>query len=362
MADNSSRRARQKKLPIKVIIANPPYSAGQKSENDNAANVAYPHLDQRIRETYAARSNAQLQKGLYDSYIRAIRWGSDRLRDRGGVMAYITNAGWLDGNTMDGLRKCLAEEFTSLHIFHLRGNQRTQGEQSRREGGKIFGQGSRQPVAISIIVRNPASAERGLIRFHDIGDYLTREEKLKLIADFGSVNGINTADAWQAITPNDHGDWISQRDESFGIFFAIADKEGTEQHKLFANFSQGVLTARDAWCVNSSKDEMLTNMQAMISIYNGEVARFAATAQNFENTKVRESFVDNFVISDATKISWTGNLKAALGRRQKITFVEVRAAPTAYRPFTIYAPMALFRPQIERKSVPNPPHLSRGRV
>ena len=333
MADNSSRRARQKKLPIKVIIANPPYSAGQKSENDNAANVVYPHLDQRIRETYAARSNAQLQKGLYNSYIRAIRWGADRLKESGGVMAYVTDAGWLDGNTMDGLRKCLAEDFTSIHIFHLRGNARTSGQQRQREKDNVFGQGSRQPVAILVLVRNPASAERGAIHFHDIGDYLTREEKLDRIARAGSVHNMNAANTWLVITPDEHGDWLKQRDSRFDEFLAIADKEGTESHKLFANFSLGVCTNRDAWCVNSSKKAMLANMRATISVYIGEVVRFAATAPIFENAKAREAFVDSFVTDDATKISWTYNLKAELGRRQNIQLGQDRAAPTAYRPF-----------------------------
>ena len=197
----------------------------------------------------------------------------------------------------------------------------------------VFGQGSRQPVAILVLVRNPASAERGAIHFHDIGDYLTREEKLDRIARAGSVHNMNAANAWLVITPDEHGDWLKQRDSRFDEFLAIADKEGVEQRDLFVNYSQGVLTARDGWCVNSSKDAMLTNMQAMISVYNGEVARFIASAPNFENARARETFVDGFVIDDATKISWTDNLKTALGRRKKITFVEDRAAPTAYRPF-----------------------------
>jgi predicted helicase len=335
LADNSSRRARQKKLPIKVIFGNPPYSAGQRNQNDNAANVAYPHLDQRIRGTYAARSGATGLHKLYDSYIRAIRWGSDRLAEGGGgVLAYVTNAGWLDGNAMDGLRKCLAEEFTSLHVFHLRGNQRTSGETSRREGGKIFGQGSRSPVAISIMVHNPASQERGIIRFHDIGDYLTREEKLARIQAFGSVDGITKAQAWRRIVPDEHGDWVNQRDKRFDRFLALADKDGIEPCKLFENFSLGVATARDAWCVNSSKEAMLANMKAMIGVYNEELARFAKEAPKFDSAKVRDDFVDSFVTSDATKISWARGLKGSLGKQQKIEFSQARAALTSYRPFT----------------------------
>ena len=76
-------------------------------------------------------------------------------------MAYVTNAGWIDGSAMDGLRKCLAEEFSKLYVFHLRGNQRTSGEKSRKEGGKIFGSGSRAPIALTFLVKNPAAEKMG---------------------------------------------------------------------------------------------------------------------------------------------------------------------------------------------------------
>jgi predicted helicase len=335
MADNSSRRARQRKLPIKVILGNPPYSVGQRSQNDNAGNVSYSHLDQRIAKTYAARSQAKLQRNLYDSYIRAIRWGSDRLAEGGGgVMAYVTNAGWLDGSAMDGMRKCVAEEFASLHIFHLRGNQRTSGEQSRREGGKVFGQGSRAPVAISIMVRNSSSKERGAIHFYDIGDYLSQDEKLKRVSSFGSIGGIAAANGWRSITPDTHGDWLKQRDAGFDKFLAIADKEGKEPLKLFENFSLGVVTARDAWCFNSSKEALLDNVRSMVGVYESELARLKSVAPKFDGIKARENFVDSFVTGDVTKISWSRALKASLGKQQHIAFDPSKAVISAYRPFT----------------------------
>lgn len=335
MADNSTRRARQKRLPIKVIIGNPPYSAGQRSQNDNAANVAYPHLDQRIRETYAERSNAAAIQKLYDSYIRAIRWGSDRLRETGGVMAYVTNANWLDSNSMDGLRKCLADEFSSLYVFHLRGNQRhTQGEASRREGGKIFAQGSRQPVAISVLVRNPASQERGAIRFYDIGDYLSREDKLAKIANFASIGGIAAIAGWMTIAPDAHGDWLKQRESDFDDFLVLGDKEGSQARKLFANYSLGVGTNRDAWCINSSRELMLSNMKATIGVYNQEVTRFVRDAPSFPNNETRDKFINDFIVGDVKKISWSSSLKAALGRRRLAKFNEQRAVAAVNRPYS----------------------------
>ena len=264
---NSERRKRQVDLDIRVIMSNPPYSAGQRSVNDNATNVAYPALDQRIGETYARNSKATLQRNLYDSYIRAIRWGSDRLGDAG-VMAYVTNAGWIDGNAMDGLRKCLVDEFTNLYVFHLRGNQRTSGELSRKEGGKIFGQGSRAPIAITVLVKNPNSKTQGQIYFHDIGDYHSQKGKLDIIREFGSIAGITEQDGWQTLVPDDNHDWLNQVNTDFERFMVLGDKKDKASVRMFKNYSCGVVTARDAWCYNASKDEMERNIRSMIEFYN----------------------------------------------------------------------------------------------
>ena len=140
-------------------------------------------------------------------------------------MAYVTNAGWIDGNAMDGLRKCLAEEFASLYVFHLRGDQRTSGETSREEGGKIFGSGSRAPIAITVLVKNPAAKQQGQIYFHDIGDYHSREDKLKIIADFGSITGITKQNGWQTLVPDANHDWLDQADPDFNRFLVLGDKK-----------------------------------------------------------------------------------------------------------------------------------------
>ncbi|MNO29377.1 type I restriction enzyme EcoKI subunit R [compost metagenome] len=328
LEDNSARRKRQKDLDIRVIVGNPPYSVGQKSENDNNDNVEYPTLDGRIRSTYVAQSKATLAKGLYDSYIRAIRWASDRIGDAG-IIGFVTNAGFLEANTADGLRKCLAEEFSSLYVFHLRGNQRTSGETSRKEGGKIFGSGSRAPIAISLLVKNPSAQAHGQIYFHNIGDYLSREEKLEKIAGFASVAGI---EHWQQITPDEHGDWLKQRDDSFSRFIAVGDKKG-DAPKLFENFSQGILTARDAWAYSSSKSKLEANMSRMIEFYNVELKRFN-TAYLGLDTKARQAKLDVFIDTDPTCISWTHNVKQDLIRNNSQKFEGDSVVPSLYRPFT----------------------------
>lgn len=156
LAENNQRLKTVLESDIRVIIGNPPYSVGQESQNDDNQNEHYEVLDARLAETYVAQTNSTLKGKLYDSYIRAYRWASDRIGEKG-VIGFVTNAGWLESNSADGMRKCMAEEFSSIYIWHLKGNQRTVGEQSRKEGGKVFGQGSRAPVAIVILVKNPAA-------------------------------------------------------------------------------------------------------------------------------------------------------------------------------------------------------------
>ena len=331
VADNSTRRRKQKKLDIRVIVGNPPYSAGQTSANDNNANVAYPTLDESIRKTYAAHSTATNKNALYDSYIRAIRWASDRI-GTSGVVGYVSNGGFIDANTADGLRKCLAEEFSSIYIFHLRGNQRTSGELSRQEGGKIFGAGSRSPIAISILVKNPKTTENGKIYLHDIGDYLSREEKLEKISAFGSIEGITAANGWLPITPDQHHDWVGQRDDSFSEFIGLGDKKDATTASVFDSYSMGIKTNRDAWVYQFSKTKLIENLKSMISFFNKESLRYETYCSDETRNETIE--VENFINSDAKKISWSRALRSDVGKfRQRIYQAETLTLGL-YRPFS----------------------------
>lgn len=330
LVDNSARRKRQKKLDIRVIVGNPPYSVGQRSENDNNDNVEYPVLDARIRSTYAARSEATLAKGLYDSYVRAIRWASDRIGDAG-IIGYVSNSGFLEKAAMDGVRKCLTAEFSSLHVLNLRGDIRKNMLSKGRamEGQNIFGSGSMAGIAISLLIKNPQAGQHGQIYFHDIGDNLSRSEKLDKLASCVSVAGIPE---WQSITPDVHGDWLKQRDDSFRRFIVLGDKKG-DAPKLFHNFSQGVLTARDAWAYNASSDKLKVSMAAMIDFYNAELARFNATHPGLE-AKARQERVDGFIDSNPASISWTRALKQDLGKNRSYAFEPDCIMTCLYRPFT----------------------------
>ena len=324
LIDNSERRTRQKALDIRVIIGNPPYSAGQTTANDNNANITYQGLDNRIRDTYAAHSTATLKNSLYDSYIRAIRWASDRIGDCG-VIGFVTNAGFLDTPASAGLRKCLADEFSSIYIFHLRGNARTQGELRRKEGGNAFGGGSRAPIAISILVKKPQAKGHGKIYYHDIGDYLNRQQKLDTISGFSSISEITEADLWQLIEPDEHNDWLNQRDNSFDQFIKIADKKSSDTC-LFANYSHGVKTNRDTWCYNASERELHQTMGEMIDFYNTEVDRYKKEGTGSER-------IADFVSTDPAQISWSRSLLQEVEKQIRGEFNPGAKVMSSYRPF-----------------------------
>jgi predicted helicase len=320
---NSERALAQRALDIRVIIANPPYSVGQTSGNDNNANLKYPALDGAIASTYAARSTATNKNSLYDSYIRAFRWASDRIKDHGAI-GFVSNGGFIDGNTADGLRKSFADEFTSIYIYNLRGNQRTAGELSRREGGKIFGGGSRNTVAITLLVKNPAKSGPAAIHYKDIGDYLSREQKLAVVAD-SDISAMN----WTQITPNDAGDWLNQRNVQFSHFQAI----GGETNSIFSVSSRGIESGRDAWVFNYSGGRLRKQVQSMIGFYSDQLSSFKAYYHSGEISQPGLLDAEEFVNRDPSKISWTASLIGKLAQESEISYDENQITYSTYRPF-----------------------------
>ncbi|MFH6957216.1 DEAD/DEAH box helicase [Flavobacterium aquidurense] len=335
---NSERVQRQKKAPLRVIMGNPPYSIGQKSANDNAQNQSYPILDNRIANTYAKESNAGLNKSLYDAYIKAFRWSSDRLDSNGGVIAFISNGAWLDGNSTDGFRKSLEKEFSSIYVFNLRGNQRTSGELSRKEGGKIFGSGSRTPIAITFLIKNPVvKQEKATLYYHDIGDYLTQQDKLKIVTQFGSI--ANEKMNFKNLAPNEYGDWISMRNDSFDTFIPMAPDKKTDlqSHSFFINYGVGINTNRDAWTYNFSSNYLKSNMKRMINFYNEEVNQLKMSNLHELNSNPRN-------------ISWTANLKKDAEKLKNHVLKENNIIISPYRPFNKQL-LYFDRPFIERPGI-----------
>lgn len=329
LPDNSERRTRQKALDIRVIIGNPPYSAGQDSANDNAANISYPQLDTKIRNTYAVHTKSRMKNALYDSYVRAIRWASDRIGSAG-VMAYVTGGAWVERSFASGLRKCLAEEYSDLFVFHLRGDIRKNmlSGGAAKEGQNIFGSGSMTGVAISVFVKNPQAEEHGRIFFHDIGDDLSKEEKLGLIRSYGSIEGLRARGLWNRIRPDGNFDWLDQVDAKFDHYTAIGDKHSNEL-SIFRNYSSGLKTNRDAWCYNFRRKSVFKNVKASISFYNSEVDRYQST-----EASQRPRNVADFVSDDPKSISWDRAERQGVERGRHIDFEDSAIQAGLYRPFT----------------------------
>lgn len=318
---NSRRVIEQKKRRITVIVGNPPYSAKQKNANDNAQNEYYPRLAQAISDTYAKESNANNKNSLHDSYIKAIRWASNRLnKQSGGVIGFITNSGWLDGNAQDGMRKCLEHEFSSIYVFNLRGAIRGRSKDAaKKEGQNIFD--IMTGVAITILVKKPkASDEAARIYYHDIGDYLSREEKLRIIRNMGDIS--NPLMQWVSITPNEHGDWLNKRSEQFKLFTPLGDKDDKKNKKTFfvPYYSNGLKTQRDPWCYNSSLPIVEKSAKEQIDFYNEQREKLAKK----EITDVDYS---------THKISWTAAVLSDIQKNKPYNIQDCQFRESVYRPF-----------------------------
>lgn len=320
--ENSERVLRQNELPITVIVGNPPYSVGQSSANDNNQNDKYPTLDEKIAATYAARTEATNKNSLYDSYIRSFRWASDRIGKQG-VVCFVSNAGWLRGQAMNGMRRCLAEEFDDIYVFDLRGNARTSGEERRKEKDNVFGMGTRTPVAITLLVKHAGEEHAGQpragrIHYHDIGDYLSRDEKLDIVRNAAASGDVE----WQDIEPDKYGDWLNQRDDSFYEFapMGLENRALKKPNGLFCIFSSGVQTNRDAWTWNFSVENVSDNVNRLINNTNSEIERVIREGGEAKN--------------DSRLYSWTRKLRKRLTTGTKLELSNFELRRGLYRPFS----------------------------
>ncbi len=320
---------------IRVIIGNPPYSAGAKSQNDNNQNLSHPKLEKWVYETYGKNSTAKnVGATTRDTLIHSIRMASDVVKDRG-VIGFVANGSFIDSKSADGFRKCVAKEFSHLYVLNLRGNQRTSGEVSRKEGGKIFDSGSRATIAIVFFVKDE-SAPDNTIFYYEVGDYLKREAKLNLLAGFENLDFV----PFKEITPNDKGDWINQRNDDFEKLIPL--KRDKNSKSVFDINSNGVATNRDPWVYNFSPNALMQSVQKCIDTYNADLKRFnevfrEAFKQRTKGVKSAELYKhlnDREITTDKTKIAWTRALKQEFIKNKNLQESrEKRIRLAMYRPF-----------------------------
>ena len=314
--ENNARVISQKNQKITVVIGNPPYSAGQSSSNDNNANVKYPTLDSRVADTFGSLSKTRAKNTLYDSYIRAIRWSIDRVAG-GGIVSFVTNNGYLDSNTAEGVRKSLVRESSQLFIVNLRGNSRSL-EIAKQEGGNVFD--VRVGIAIMFVIKAPNAKNAGDIKYFEFDDFATKADKLAQLEEWQSIDEV----PWVDISPNEKGDWLNQRTEQWRELVPLLDatKKGGEPRAIFRMSSSGAITHRDAWVFNFSKRKLENNVLSMLDFYNNEVSRL----KNVSGKRAHAS-------TDPTKINWSHNLWKSLEQSKLGNFIPESIRVATYRPF-----------------------------
>ncbi len=324
---------------IRVIIGNPPYSAGAKSQNDNNQNLSHPKLEKRVYEKYGKNSTAKSGKTTRDTLIQSIYMASDRLKDRG-VLGFVVNGSFIDSKSADGFRKCVAQDFAHLYVLNLRGNARTSGETFQKEGGKIFDSGSRATIAIIFFVKD-TSVKNSIIHYYDIGDYLKREEKLNRLANFTDLDAIK----FETIIPNAKGDWINQREDGFDKLIPLKRDKKRQNPSVFDINSNGVASGRDPWVYHFSPDALMQNVQKCMDTYNADLKRFNAHFREaFKQRTAKDKGIkpgelykhlnDKEITTDKTKIAWVQNLKMQLIKGKKLDdFSQEKISVSLYRPF-----------------------------
>lgn len=322
---------------IRVIIGNPPYSAGAKSENDNNQNLSHPKLEKRVYEKYGKNSTSRsVGKTTRDTLIQSIYMASDLLKDKG-VIGFVVNGSFIDSKSADGFRKCVAKEFSHLYVLNLRGNTRTSGETFKKEGGKIFDSGSRVTVAIIFFVKD-SSVTNNTIYYYDIGDYLKREAKLHLLAGFENLDLV----PFSEITPNDKGDWINQRDDAFEKLIPLKRDKKRQNPSVFDINSNGVVSGRDPWVYNFSPDALKSSVQKCIDAYNADLKRFNAVfreafkqrTKGVKSGDLYKHLNDKEITIDKTKIAWTCSLKKEFIKNKNLQESREKHMRLAmYRPF-----------------------------
>ena len=328
-ADNTARVEKQRETDMFVVIGNPPYNMGQVNANDNNKNREYKTMDKRVADTYAKDSRATNRNTLYDPYVKAIRWASDRIGDEG-IVAFVTNNGFLDGVAFDGMRKHLAQDFVKIYHIDLKGNARTSGERRRKEAGNVFDDQIRVGIGISFFIKKAeVTSESAEIWIYSVDDYLKAREKQRFLTDHMDYTNV----PMEKIKVDVKHTWLTEGlHAEFDTFIPMGTKQarlekGAAADVIFKTYGIGINTSRDAWVYNFNRDVLTQNINRMTQTYNTEVVRWAQRTD-------RDANLDDFVVSDDTVIKWSRNLKRELQRNKIAEYTEHKVRNSLYRPFT----------------------------
>ena len=332
---NPRQAGEQDTRTIRVIIGNPPWSAGQKSAGDDNPNLQHYHIARKVRDTYGERHKQVTGKGAGKAqgnlYVQAFRWATDRLGDptseednRHGVVVFIHPNSLATAPSLAGMRATIRDEFTTVYVVNLRGDAYKSGEEFRREGDKLFGGGSRNAVQITLAIRSPNKDPSGPGKLHyaEVPEYSSRTDKFEWLQQLGDV----TSDAFEEVPLNHRHDWVNLTDGTFEQLLPICGmSRDRSTERATHRTALGVATNCDTYVYSFSRDRLIDKVTALIDEY--EYARYQVK-------------LGIHTVEEATKntnldtIKWTGTMKQSLRRDKKITFDESRIREVLYRPFT----------------------------
>ena len=223
--ENTERVERQKAADMFVVIGNPPYNVGQVNENDNNKNRKYKTVDTFVKETYSQDSKATNKNALSDPYVKAILWASKRIGAEG-VVAFVTNNGFLDGIAFDGMRKHLAQDFDAIYILDLGGNVR-QNPKLSGTTHNVFG--IQVGVSINFFVKRSevrTDTKSAEIFYAHADEFWRKEEKYHYLNSKKHYQNVD----WQRITPDSRYTWLTEGlHAEFDTFIPMGTKEAKAQ-------------------------------------------------------------------------------------------------------------------------------------
>jgi predicted helicase len=277
--ENVARVQRQNRRKISVVIGNPPYNERQQNFNERNPNRQYKKMDERIKETYGKKGQAQNQNSIYDMYTRFFRWASDRVHDDG-VICYIMGRKPIDKTAYDGFRRDLIDEFNEVYVVDLGGDV---VDNPKLSGSKHNVFGNKTGVAIYFALRK--YGQRGCKIFYARrGEYDTRDDKLAWLSS-SPLSQIK----FEQIEPDQRANWINQSENDWTALLPIADpdvkdrKRGKVDQALFKLYSRGLGTFRDDWVYDYRADALETKMRYFVGVY--EASRENPTGNEDDSIK-----------------------------------------------------------------------------
>lgn len=263
LKENISLAEAQDETRIKCIVGNPPWAV----ENTGEWEV----LEQRIADTYANEVDISNKNALYDSYILALRWASDRIGERG-VVGFVTNNSYLTSNVGAGVRRTFEKEFDHIYVLNLRGKggAGVSPEQRVIEGDNLFNVTVGNSVVILVKTGENQAESRTSVLYGDTQGLSASEKKTRLINTY-SVGDTSGGVEWEEVISDYRGDWIEQGHPDWPAHWSVGNsdtKKSKTDSAIFRLYSRGLATGMAEFALGSVPEDIFDRGEELCEIFN----------------------------------------------------------------------------------------------